>query len=100
MTQYMLLETVTQDKLCEQAWRKLKGRLKLLGELRDLHVQRIFVEERMTSFPELGLVRAFLEQRQYPAHQKINQESRQAKHPKTGEVQSGNLPTPSDCVSG
>ena len=64
MTHYILVDCVTSGDKAERARRKLKRRLKMLGQLRDTHVQRIFIEQHTPDFPELGLLRDALGQRE------------------------------------
>jgi CHAD domain-containing protein len=60
ISELVLLEGVFQTAAVQDAHRTLKRRLKRLGELRDVHVQRLFIEERLTRFPELLLLREHL----------------------------------------
>jgi len=64
MAQIVMLGCVIPGKIAENARVLLKRRLKALGELRDVHVQRLFVEKQMTRFPELLFVRDFLQRRE------------------------------------
>jgi CHAD domain-containing protein len=66
MAQFVLLGCVAKDpRRAEKTRRLLKRRLKALGELRDTHVQRMFLEDNMAQFPELKPVRDFLENREH-----------------------------------
>jgi CHAD domain-containing protein len=65
MTQCTLVSCVTSGNKAEKARQKLKRRLKILGELRDTQVQRMFIEEQMVRFPELTSVRGFLQRREH-----------------------------------
>jgi CHAD domain-containing protein len=56
IAQLVMLECVGVGKSEQGARRVLKRRLKALSELRDIHVQRLFIEQQMTRFPELSLV--------------------------------------------
>jgi CHAD domain-containing protein len=60
MSFYSMLSQVTHSEAAAKAARKLKRRLKTVGKLRDLQVQRIFVEEHLDRFPELGGLLNFL----------------------------------------
>lgn len=60
ISELVLLEGVVQTAALRDAHRTLKRRLKRLGELRDIHVQRLFIEDRLTRFPELLLLREYL----------------------------------------
>ena len=65
IAQLVMLRCVTPGTKAERARKILKRRLKALGELRDTHVQRLFVERQMARFPELILVRDSLQQREH-----------------------------------
>jgi CHAD domain-containing protein len=60
ISELVLLEGVVQTAALHDAHRTLKRRLKRLGELRDIHVQRLFIEDRLTRFPELLVLREYL----------------------------------------
>jgi CHAD domain-containing protein len=64
MAQMVMLTCVTPGQAAENARILLKRRLKALGELRDIHVQRLFIEKQMLRFPELLFVRDFLQRRE------------------------------------
>lgn len=64
MAQYSLLSRIASGDKPAKARRKLKRRLKMLGELRDTQVHRLFFEEQWTRFPELGPIRDFLRRRE------------------------------------
>jgi CHAD domain-containing protein len=64
IAQLVMIECVTPRSTVQKARRLLKRRLKALGELRDTHVQRLFVERRAARYPELILVRDFLQRRE------------------------------------
>lgn len=64
MAQIVMLACVIPGKAAENTRMLLKRRLKALGELRDTHVQRLFVEKQMLRFPELIFVRDFLQRRE------------------------------------
>jgi CHAD domain-containing protein len=64
MAQIVMLACVTPGQAAENARILLKRRLKALGELRDTHVQRLFIEKQMLRFPELIFVRDFLQRRE------------------------------------
>jgi len=48
----------------DKAGRMLKRQLRSLGALRDVHVQRIFMERQSVRFPELVLLKEYLERRE------------------------------------
>jgi CHAD domain-containing protein len=56
IAQFVMLDCVSPDKTAEKARRVLKRQLKALGQLRDTHVQRLFMERHVVRFPELFLV--------------------------------------------
>jgi len=64
IAQLVLLRCITPGPTAGKACRVLKRRLKALGELRDTQVQRLFLERHAARFPELILVRDFLEGRE------------------------------------
>jgi CHAD domain-containing protein len=64
LAQFVLLSCVAPSPALEKARRMLKRRLAALGDLRDAHVQRLFIEEKATGFPELALLRHWLERRE------------------------------------
>jgi CHAD domain-containing protein len=64
MAQLVLLSCVLQSPALEKARRVLKRRLAALGELRDTHVQRTFISREVARFPELMLLRGFLERQE------------------------------------
>lgn len=64
MAQFVMLGCITPGKTADTARRILKRGLKALGELRDTHVQRVFVERQMDRFPELIFVRDFLQRQE------------------------------------
>jgi len=64
MTHFMLVSSVTSGDETEKARVKLKRRLKVLGALRDTHVQKDFVEERLAQFPEIEPLYTFLQRRE------------------------------------
>ena len=64
MTQFSLLDWVSPGPKAEKARQVLKKRLKCLGELRDVHVQRMFLEQYMSRFPELAGIHEFLQTRE------------------------------------
>lgn len=59
-----LLKSVAPSAAVDKARWILKRRLKALSALRNVQVQRNFVERHLTAFPELVLVRDFLERRE------------------------------------
>ena len=64
IAQLLIVGCITTSKTPEMARRALKRRLKALGELRDTHVQRLFIQCRMARFPELILVEDVLRRRE------------------------------------
>ncbi len=64
IAQLVMLECVGLGRTCERARRVLKRRLRALGELRDVHVQRLFFEQQVTRFPEIALLHDYLRRRE------------------------------------
>jgi CHAD domain-containing protein len=64
LAQFILLSCVAPSAALEKARRMLKRRLAALGDLRDAHVQRLFIEEKAAGFPELALLRGWLQRRE------------------------------------
>jgi CHAD domain-containing protein len=64
IAQFVLLSCITPGASARKACRLLKRRLKALGKLRDTHVQRLLLERQLTRFPELLLVRDFLQRQE------------------------------------
>jgi CHAD domain-containing protein len=64
LAQFTLLGHVAPSAALEKARRILKRRLAALGDLRDAQVQRLFIEQKAVSFPELVLMRAWLQRRE------------------------------------
>ena len=64
IAQLLIVGCITPVGTPEMARRVLKRRLKALGELRDTHVQRLFIQSRMARFPELILVEDVLRRRE------------------------------------
>jgi CHAD domain-containing protein len=64
MAQIVMLGCIAPAKAADNARMLLKRRLKALGELRDTHVQRLFIEKQMSRFPELIFVRDFLQRQE------------------------------------
>ena len=64
LAQLGLLSCVVPSAELEKAHRILKRRLTALGELRDVQVQRVFVERETPNFPELLLLGAWLRRRE------------------------------------
>jgi CHAD domain-containing protein len=64
LAQFILLSCVAPSPALEKARRILKRRLAALGDLRDTHVQRLFVEQKADRFPELVWLRAWLQRRE------------------------------------
>ena len=64
LAQLTLLSCVAPSAALEKARRTLKRRLATLGGLRDARVQRLFIEQKLVSFPELVLLRGWLQRRE------------------------------------
>lgn len=64
LAQFGLLSCVVPSAALEKARRVLKRRLTALSELRDAHVQRMFIEHRAARFPELVGLRSSLKGRE------------------------------------
>jgi CHAD domain-containing protein len=54
ISQLLLLGSIVPGRRPQKALRMLKRQLKSLGDLRDTHVQWIFLEQRVARFPELA----------------------------------------------
>ena len=65
MAQCDLLKSVAPGAAVDKARRTLKRQLKAFSAVRDVQVQRDFVEHHLTEFPELVLVREFLERNEH-----------------------------------
>jgi len=64
LAQLTLLDCIVPGVALAKARRMLKRRLAALGELRDTQVQRSFIDQKVVSFPELVLLRTWLERRE------------------------------------
>jgi CHAD domain-containing protein len=64
LAQFTLLSCIAPSGALEKAHRMLKRRLAVLGALRDTQVQRLFLEQKTASFPELVLLRGWLQRRE------------------------------------
>ena len=64
LAQFTLLNCVAPSDALKKARRILKRRLVALGDLRDAQVQRRFIEQKAVGFPELVLLRAWLQRRE------------------------------------
>ena len=64
LAQFTLLDCVVPGAALEKARRTLKRRLAALGDLRDTQVQRMFIDQQAAGFPELVLLRPWLERRE------------------------------------
>jgi CHAD domain-containing protein len=60
-----LLGAVTPSATLEKSRRMLKRHLASLGDLRDAQVQRLYIEQKAVRFPELVLVRRWLQRREH-----------------------------------
>jgi len=63
-SQLMLLGCVVGGRKPCKVQRMLKSQLRSLGAVRDLHVQRIFLEQQATKFPQVALLREHLMRRE------------------------------------
>ena len=64
LAQLTVLSCVVPSAALEKARRILKRRLAALGDLRDTQVQRLFIERKAGSFPELVRLRGWLKHRE------------------------------------
>jgi CHAD domain-containing protein len=64
LAQFTLLSCIAPSTALEKVRRILKRRLAALGDLRDAQVQRLFIEQKTASFPELVLLRGWLQRRE------------------------------------
>jgi CHAD domain-containing protein len=64
LAQFTLLSCVAPSPALEKARRILKRRLTALGDLRDAQVQRLFIQQKTSTFPELVLLRGWLQRRE------------------------------------
>jgi CHAD domain-containing protein len=64
MAQFDLLDAVIPSNEIHKSRRTLKRHLKALSALRDVQVQHLYVEQHLATFPELVLLRNFLEKRE------------------------------------
>jgi len=64
IAQLLIVGCVTPGRTSKMARRVLKRRLKALGELRDIHVQLLYIHLRMERFPELILLDDVLRRRE------------------------------------
>jgi CHAD domain-containing protein len=61
LAQFVLLDCVTAGSPLEKARRVLKRRLTALSDLRDTHVQLFLVDRKITAYPELAVLRAWIQ---------------------------------------
>jgi CHAD domain-containing protein len=61
LAQFVLLDCVTAGSPPEKARRVLKRRLTALSDLRDTHVQILFIDHKITAYPELAVLRAWVQ---------------------------------------
>lgn len=61
LAQFVLLDCVTASSPLEKARRVLKSRLTALSDLRDTHVQLLFIDQKITAYPELAGLRAWVQ---------------------------------------
>jgi CHAD domain-containing protein len=64
LAHFTLLSCLAPSGALEKARRVLKRQLTSLGDLRDTHVQRLFVEQKTATYPELLLLRSWLKRRE------------------------------------
>lgn len=64
LAQFTLLSCVAPSAALEKTRRTLKRGLAALGALRDTHVQRLFIGQEAVRFPELVLLRRWLQRRE------------------------------------
>ena len=64
LAQFVLLDCVTAGSPLQKARRTLKRRLAALSDLRDTHVQLLFISQKIAAYPELTLLRAWVRRRE------------------------------------
>ena len=64
ISQLVLLRSMLPDRKAEKARRILRHQLKSLGPLRDIHIQRMVIEQQARQFPELLPLREHLERQE------------------------------------
>jgi CHAD domain-containing protein len=74
VSQLILLGCIFPGRKAHKARRMLKRQLQSLGALRDLHIQRIFIDQQAPRFPELAVLQYDLHRQE---HQFIKPLSRQ-----------------------
>jgi CHAD domain-containing protein len=89
ISQLAMIETVAPGATVKRVRRSLKRRLKALGELRDTHVQRLFIERRLERYRELTLVWASLHRREHRLEKSVAAEVQGFKTRKLGRWISG-----------
>lgn len=84
LSQFDLLDCVISGGKPQKVRRMLKCQLQLLGPLRDIHVQRVFIEKQFAIFPELSLLRRPLDHRE---RRLIKTTAREVNHFKTEKLE-------------
>jgi len=64
MTHYVLIGRIASGEKDSKAQKKLKRQLKVLGELRDAQVQRVFIEQQTKRFPFVVMLLEYLKRRE------------------------------------
>jgi CHAD domain-containing protein len=64
LAQFTLLSCVVPSTALEKTRRVLKRHLDALGDLRDTHVQSLFLDQQAARYPELVLLRSWLKRRE------------------------------------
>ena len=84
LAQLTLLGFVSPGAALEKARRTLKRRLAVLGDLRDVQVQRAFIDQQVVRFPELVLLCSWLERRE---RRLVKSAAREVKRHKTKKLE-------------
>jgi CHAD domain-containing protein len=82
LAQCVLLNSAAPSSGLEKVRRILKRRLVALGDLRDVHIQRMFVDQTTARFSELALLRAWLQRRERRLAKSAAEKVRRFKHRK------------------
>ena len=64
ITQYFLIGCVASGEKTPKMCKKLKSRLKILGEVRDAQIQRVFIDQQLARFPFLAPFHEVLRRRE------------------------------------
>jgi CHAD domain-containing protein len=89
IAQLAMIEAVTPGETAQRVRRILKRRLKALGDLRDTHVLRLFIERRLERYPELTVVWNSLQRREHRMEKSVAAEVQGFKSRKLGRWISG-----------